>query len=135
MGLGTGAGLELRVSPALLVPLVASSFSSVIWAITLMVTRLSKQRTERIKHSRTVELEREFLTLALATYKDALAKGQPTDLVDVMLTLRGAMTGWRQSEPQGLASRIEPWAPTSAPAHDGPRKRVSVAHPASTPVR
>jgi hypothetical protein len=71
-----------------------------------MITRLSRQRTERIKHGQTVELEREFLTLAMATYKHALAKGYPTDLVDVMLTLRGTMTGWRNSELQVPDGRI-----------------------------
>jgi len=115
------------MSPALILPLAASSFSSVVWAITLMVTRLSKQRTERIKHSRTVEFEREFLTLALAAYKDALAKGQTTDLVDVMLALRGAMKGTRSSESQGVAGRIDPRAPKSAAAPNGQHKRVSVA--------
>lgn len=96
------------MSPALLIPLAASSCSSAVWAITLMITRLSRQRTERIKHGQTVELEREFLTLAMATYKDALAEGHPTDLVDVMLTLRGTMTGWRNSELQVPDGRIGP---------------------------
>lgn len=123
------------MSPALLIPLVASSFSSVVWATTLMVARLAKQRTERIKHSRTVELEREFLTLALATYRDTLANGQAADLVDVMLALRGAMTGWRRSETLGLADRIEPCGPTSADAPHGARKRVSVASTVSPPVQ
>jgi hypothetical protein len=123
------------MSPALILPLTASSFSSVVWAITLMVARLSKQRTERIKHSRTVEFEREFLTSALTAYKDALAKGQTTDLVDVMLALRGAMTGWRSSEAQAAVGRIEPHAPMSAGASHEPIKRVSVTHQTSTSVR
>jgi hypothetical protein len=92
-----------------------------------MVTRLSKQRTERIKHSRTLDLEREFLNLAMESYQDSLAKGQATDLVDVMLTLRGAMTAQR-TEVQGLN---EPIKPKSVDAPHGQRKRASVPRVAS----
>jgi hypothetical protein len=119
------------VSPALLIPVVASSCSSLVWAITLMVTHLSRQRTERIKHSRAVDLEREFLNLAMATYKDSLAKGQAVDLVDVMLTLRGAMTGQR-TEVHGLDGSAKQ-SPLDASL--GQRKRASAGRPLSPLAR
>jgi hypothetical protein len=62
-----------------------------------MVSRLSRQRTERIKHRQSLELEREFLTLAMSAYEHALQEGQAPDLVDMttVLALREAPTSRR----------------------------------------
>jgi hypothetical protein len=88
------------MAPELLIPFISGSVSSVTWATTLMVSRLSRQRTERIKHRQSLELEREFLTLAMTAYEHALQDGQAPDLVDMTIALRNAMTrrGNRQAQ-------------------------------------
>jgi len=75
--------------PEVIIPLVSASVSSVFGAMTLMITQLSKQRTERIKHTQDNELERERLRFISAAYEQAAAHGQALDLVDLALALHG----------------------------------------------
>lgn len=75
--------------PEVIIPLVSASVSSVVGATMLMITHLSKQRTERIKHAQDNELERERLRFVAAAYEQAAVDGQAPDLVDLTLALRG----------------------------------------------
>jgi hypothetical protein len=77
-----------RMSPVVLT-LVSASVSSVVGGITLAITHLSRQRTERLKHSQDNELDREVLLFISTAYERAAADGQAPDLVDLALALRG----------------------------------------------
>jgi hypothetical protein len=92
------------MAPELIVPVASASASAIVGAITLMITGLSKQRTERIKHAQDTELEREFLRSAMAAYERAAADGRAPDPVDLTLALQGALTGRQDSGRQGLPS-------------------------------
>ena len=84
-----GTGLERAlVLPEVIIPLVSASISSVAGGIALMVTHLSKQRTERAKHAQDHELERERLRFIAQAYEHAVAAGQAPDLVDLTIALR-----------------------------------------------
>ena len=56
---------------------------------TLMITHLSRQRTERIKHAQDNKLERERLRFISEAYEQAAADGQAPDLADLTLALHG----------------------------------------------
>ena len=82
-------------------------------AIALVVTQLSKQRTERIKHFQSVELERERLWLTLAAFERGVAKGQSVDLADLTQALRGDGCSARDSPDD--ADSIGPGPPMMSP--------------------
>jgi hypothetical protein len=86
----------------LTVLLVSGSLSTSIGSIALMVTRLSRQRTERIKQGRVVDLERERLRLTMAVFERGAATGRPGELVDLTLALRSGVRSVRDS-PEGPA--------------------------------
>jgi hypothetical protein len=94
--------------PEVIIPLVSASISSVVGATTLMITHISRQRTERIKHERDTELERERLRFVAAAYEHAIVDGHAPDLVDLTLALHGKDVSQhpsaRLSEPIGLAA-------------------------------
>lgn len=54
-----------------------------------MITNLSKQRTERIKHRETIDLNREHLRLVMEAYQRDVASAQASDLVDLTRALLG----------------------------------------------
>src|ERR1039457_430658 len=81
------------MAPELIVPVASASASAIVGAITLMITGLSKQRTERIKHAQDTELERELLRSAMAAYERAAADGRAPDRVDLTLAPQGALPG------------------------------------------
>jgi hypothetical protein len=75
--------------PEVVISLVSASVSSVVGGTTLMITHLSRQRTERIKHAQDNKLERERLRFISEAYEQAAADGQAPDLVDLTLALHG----------------------------------------------
>ena len=90
------------------IPLVSASISSVVGATTLMITHISRQRTERIKHAQDTELERERLRFVAAAYEHAAVDGHAPDLVDLTLALHGKDGSQQPAahlpEPVGLAT-------------------------------
>ena len=75
------------MASALMIPLVSTSISSAVGAIAFMVTNLSKQRTERIKHRENINLDRERLRLVMEAYQRDAASVQASDLVDLTRAL------------------------------------------------
>lgn len=92
--------------PEVIIPLVSASISSVVGATALVVTHLSRQRTERIKHAQDTALERERLRFIAAAYEHAAGEGQAPDLVDLTRALRGDSLNLRQSEHQNLPESV-----------------------------
>jgi len=96
------------MTPEVLIPLVSASISSVVGATTLMITHISRQRTERIKHARDTDLERERLRFVAAAYEHAAVDGHAPDLVDLTLALHGKdvsqLPPARLPEPAGSAT-------------------------------
>src|SRR5437867_22911 len=77
------------MAPELILPLVTTSISSAVGAVAFMIANLSKQRTERIKHWETIELDRERLRLVMEAYQRHAASVQASDLVDLTRALLG----------------------------------------------
>jgi len=80
------------MAPELFVPFILGSLSSIPGAVAFTIVNLSKQRTLRIKHSQTIDLDRERLRLVLAAYERDAAQMQAADLVGLTNALRGALT-------------------------------------------
>ena len=79
------------MAPELILPLVTTSISSAVGAVAFMIANLSKQRTERIKHRETIELDRERLRLVMEAYQRDAASVQASDLVDLTRALLGGI--------------------------------------------
>jgi hypothetical protein len=73
-----------------------------------MVCRLSKQRTERMKHAQETELQRELLRFAMEAWAQDAASGRPHDLVDLTLALRGGLTGSSNGPYARINARLAP---------------------------
>jgi hypothetical protein len=78
------------MAPELIIPLVSASISSVVGAVAFMITNLSKQRTERVKHRETIDLDRERLRLVMEAYQRDVVGAQAPDLVDLTRALLGS---------------------------------------------
>ena len=75
------------MAPELVIPLISASVSSVAWAIAITTISISKQKTERIKHSQAIAFDLERLRLGMEAYKHDTASKDTGDLVDLTLAL------------------------------------------------
>jgi hypothetical protein len=78
------------MAPALITPLVSASISSAVGAVAFMITNLSKQRTERVKHRETIDLDRERLRLVMKAYQRDVVGAQAPNLADLTRALLGS---------------------------------------------
>ena len=114
--------------PEVFIPLVSASISSVVGATTLMITHISRQRTERIKHARDTELERERLRFIAAAYQHAAIDGHAPDLVDLTLALHGDHGKLPRSGHLPESVELDPADPVPQDGKRGKRIRRAARH-------
>jgi hypothetical protein len=78
------------MTPELIIPLVSASIYSAVRAVAFMIANLSKQRTERVKHRETIDLDRERLRFVMEAYQRDVVGAQAPDLVDLTRALLGS---------------------------------------------